>query len=89
MDALIPQHFFWTFAAVQFGGLLSAAVARFGENRLGSGLFQFLFLVALVVVALVTMFAIFSGWASWVISGATLSIMVVLAVWDPGVQAVR
>jgi hypothetical protein len=89
MDALIPQHLFWTFAAVQFGGLLSAAVARFGENRFGSTLFQLLFFVALVVVALVTMFAIFSGWASWVISGATFTTMVVLAVWDPGVQAVR
>lgn len=89
MDALIPQHFFWTFAAVHFGGLLSAAVARFSENRLGRTLFQFVFLAALAVVASITMFAIFLGWAAWVISGATLSSMVVLAVWDPGVQAVN
>jgi hypothetical protein len=86
MAAFLPQHLFWAFAAVQVAGLLSAALARFTENRSGQTSFQGLFFAAMSLVALVTVASIAMGWTAWVFSGATLSVMVVMAVWDSGLS---
>ena len=86
MEAVSSQHLFWAFAAVQVGGLISAALARFSENRSGQASFQGIFFAALALVATVTIVSLALGWDGWVCSAATLSVMVVLAIWDPGLR---
>ena len=86
MAASLQQNLFLAFAAVQVAGIVSAALARLAENRSSQASFQGLFLAAMSLVALVTVASIAMGWTTWVMSGATLAVMVVMAVWDPGLR---
>jgi hypothetical protein len=88
MAALNATQLFWAFSSVHFIGLLSAALARLAENRSGQAQFQALFFGALAVVALTTVASMGLGWEAWMVSGGTLSMMVVMAIWDPGTSAV-
>ena len=86
MAATLPHHLFWAFTTVQLLGLLSAAMARFTENRTGQSSFQTIFLAALSLVAVSTVASLAVGSTLWVISAFTLAVMVVLAIWDPGLR---
>jgi len=86
MVADLPQNLVWLFAAVHLVGLLSAPLARLAEHRAGFGSMQWLFFGAMVVIAAATLVCLVFGCAAWVLSGATLSFMLVAAVWDPGFQ---
>jgi hypothetical protein len=86
MVADLPQHLVWLFTAVHVVGVLSAPLARLSEHRSGFGSMQWLFVGAMAAIATATLLCLAFGCAAWVLSGATLSIMLVAAVWDPGVQ---
>jgi hypothetical protein len=87
MVAELPQNVVWLFAAVHIAGLLSAPLARLAEHRAGFGSMQWLSAGAMAIIAAATLVCLVFGCAAWVLSGATLSFMLVAAVWDPGFQA--
>jgi hypothetical protein len=87
MVADLPQNLVWLFAAVHIIGLLSAPLARLAEHRSGEMTLQWLFVAAMAAIAAATLICLAFGCAAWVLSGATLSVMLVTAVWDPGIQA--
>jgi hypothetical protein len=69
--------------AVQFLGLLSAAVARLGEGSDWQPVTQHLFIAFLALVGMETMGALALGPVGyWLPSAATLSVMVVSVVCD-------
>ena len=86
MAASLPPFLFWTFAAVQVAGLVSAVLTRSAEKRPSQASFQGLFLTTMSLVALATVASMALGWTGWVLSAATLALMVVMAVWDPGLR---
>lgn len=89
MAALIPQHLFWAFTLIQVAGLGSAALSRMAHTRAIQTSCELLFFGFLAVVACVTIGSIALGWAAWIVSAFTLSLMVVTAIWDPGARATR
>ena len=86
MAASLPQLLFWMFSALQVAGLVSAVLTRSAENRPSHASFQGLFLATMSLVALATVASMALGWTGWVLSASTLALMVVMAVWDPGLQ---
>jgi|EndMetStandDraft_5_1072996.scaffolds.fasta_scaffold622212_1 hypothetical protein len=86
MAAFLTQNFYLLFALVQLTGISSAVLARSGESPLGQAVRQSLFLATLPVVAIVTLGCLVMGWSAWVVSGSTFSLMVVTAIWDPGLR---
>ena len=69
----------WAVIAVQFLGLFSALV-----SRLGKGLCQCFFLLCLTLVGGTTFLSLSLGPGGWLTCGATLSLMVVIALYDCG-----
>ena len=74
----------WTVIAVQFFGLISALLSRLGEGSPGEGLCQCFFLFCLAMVGTTTIVSLSLGPGGWLTCGATLSIMVVIALYDCG-----
>jgi len=66
-------------------GLFSVLLARSGEGSRRQGSYYRLFFASLAGVGAVTLLAVnlFSA-GGWLFSGATLGLMVVVAVYDPG-----
>ncbi|HWC91289.1 MAG TPA: hypothetical protein VG433_16585, partial [Pirellulales bacterium] len=68
--------------AIQAVGLLSAWLARFTEGSHNQHWYQWLFFLCLLVLGLATIAALLSSPAACVVTGATLSVMVLAATWD-------
>lgn len=75
----------WTSVAIaiQACGLFAACLTRLSRGSRGQTCCAALFLLTLVAVALSTMASISQGHAGgWLAGGASLGIMVLLAVWE-------
>jgi hypothetical protein len=72
----------WFLSAIQIAGLISAWLARLSEGSPRQAWCQRLFVGCLAVMGLVTMTFVAVGARYWLASGATLSVMVLAAVWD-------
>ncbi len=69
-------------ALLQVIGLLSAWLARLSEGSTQQAWCHWLFVGCLAVIGLATMAFVAAGTKHWLPSGATLSVMVLAAVWD-------
>ncbi len=72
----------WTLILVQTLGLGSALLARISEGSSRQTPCQCVFMLAMAVVGLATIFSFWLNVGGWFLSGITLSIMVVAATWD-------
>ncbi len=72
----------WTLGLMQVVGLLSAWLARLSEGSSSQPWCHSLFFGCLAVMGLATMAFVALGARHWLGSGATLSVMVLAAVWD-------
>jgi hypothetical protein len=72
----------WTFGFIQIAGLASAWLARLSEGSPRQASCQWLFLGCFGLLGLVTMASAAVGPRFWLVSGTTLSIMVLGAIWD-------
>jgi hypothetical protein len=82
MDHLDLTTLLWIFAAVQALGLSSAWLSRVSEGSLLQPWFQRLFLICLLLNGASIVIAPAIGAVYWLISSATLGVMVVMAVCD-------
>jgi hypothetical protein len=79
MDAAVGL---WLFAGIQGLGLVAALLSRVAEGSSLAPWFQWLFLVTLLATGIATMFAPQIGGGYWLLSAATLGVMVLVAVCD-------
>jgi hypothetical protein len=74
----------WCLACVQVVGLASAWLARLSARSTRQASCERLFFCCLALVGMVTMVAFSLGAGAFLISGTTLSIMVLTTTWDFG-----
>jgi hypothetical protein len=72
----------WCVAGIQIAGVASAWLARLTEGSPKQSPCQWLFVALLFAVGAITMLTIALGPRYWLASGATLSVMVLGAIWD-------
>lgn len=72
----------WLLGLLQIAGLLSAWLARLSEGSSRQAWCQCLFVGCLALVGLSTMVFVALGARYWLGPGATLSVMILTAVWD-------
>jgi uncharacterized membrane protein len=72
----------WSLGFIQIAGLVSAWLARLSEGSRSQASCQCLFLALLGLVGLSTMASLALGPRYWLACGATLSVMVLGAIWD-------
>ncbi len=72
----------WCLGLIQIIGLLSAWLARLNEGSSRQAWCHWLFVACLAVMGMATMAFVAVGARHWLASGATLSVMVLAAVWD-------
>jgi hypothetical protein len=82
LDHLDTTTVIWLFAAVQGFGLAAALLSRVSEGSVFQAWFQGLFLVCLLLTGASTMVAPQLGGGYWLVSAATLGMMVLVAVCD-------
>ena len=82
MAYLQPVSLVWILVSIQIVGLASAWLARLSEGSRGQSSCQWLFFGCLALMGLTTMISLAVGPKYWLVSGATLSVMVLGAVWD-------
>jgi hypothetical protein len=82
MDHLDSTTVLWAFGAVQALGLAAAWLARVSEGSVLQTWCQRLFLISLLLTGSATVVAPGFGGGYWLISSATLGLMVVIAVCD-------
>ncbi len=82
MAYLDTSTFMWTLAIVQIAGLVSAPLARLSEGSRGQVPCHWLFMGCLATIGLATMLAVHMGPRYLLFSCLTMSIMVLVAVWD-------
>jgi hypothetical protein len=82
MAYLDGSTFVWALAIVQIVGLVSAPLARLSEGSRGQVPCHWLFLGCLAAIGLATMLAVHLGPRSLLFCCLTMSIMVLVAVWD-------
>ncbi|MGD9719769.1 MAG: hypothetical protein AB7O59_00960 [Pirellulales bacterium] len=82
MAYLESTSFVWTLGFVQFAGLVSAWLARMSEGSRGQSSCHWLFLACLGLIGMGTMVSVSLGPRYLLFSCLTLSIMVLVAVWD-------
>ncbi len=84
MAYLEPSFLVWSLGVIQILGLASAWLARLSEGSAGQASCQRLFFACLALVALTTMASIALSPTPkyWLASGATLSVMILAAIWD-------
>ena len=82
MAYLETSFFAWLLGLIQIAGLLSAWLARLSEGSARQAWCQRLFVGCLALVGLTTMIVVALGARHWVSSGATLSAMILAAIWD-------
>ena len=74
----------WSVVGIQLVGLASVWLARASEGLTLQKPFQWLLLACLALVGGATMLSVSMGPGFWLTSGATLSVMVVAALFDGG-----
>lgn len=84
MDELYPSIILWTLIGVQMLGLFSALLSRLGEGSSGEGLCQCFFIFCLALMGTTTIASMSLGPGAWLTCGVTLSIMVLIALFDCG-----
>lgn len=72
----------WSLGFIQITGLTSAWLARLSEGSRSQGPCHWLFLACLGLVGFATMASVTLGPRYWLASGATLSVMILGAIWD-------
>ncbi|MEX0937385.1 MAG: hypothetical protein WDZ59_05955 [Pirellulales bacterium] len=82
MMELVGSPLWWTFGAVQIGGLVAAWLTRLSQGQSCQSCCQWAFLVALSMVAITTMASVIADNGSWVVPAGTLSIMILAATCD-------
>lgn len=82
MAYLEGSSFVWTLAILQIAGLISAPLARLSEGSRGQVPCHGLFLGCLATIGLATMLAAHLGPRYLLFCCLTMSIMVLVAVWD-------
>ncbi len=82
MDHLDSTALAWAFVLLQLLGILTAWFARITEGSSVQALFQWVFLLSLLLIGVATMWAWQSGGAYWLLSCATLGAMTLAAVCD-------
>jgi len=82
MDHFDTTALLWGFGAVQALGLATAWLARVSEGSHFQPWFQRLFLLSLLVTGAATMFAPEVGGGYWLLTAATLGLMILVAVCD-------
>ncbi len=74
---------FWILTVIQSCGLVSAWLTRRHAGSRQQSACERLFLTLLVLVGISTLAAMLQGRGSyWIVGGATLGVMVLMAVWD-------
>jgi hypothetical protein len=84
MLSIEPATLIYVLAGVQVVGLASACLARMSEGSIRQASAQRIFLGCLALVGAATMTAMLIGPGASVLSGATMAVMVLTAVWDFG-----
>jgi hypothetical protein len=87
MAYLETSFFAWFLGLIQIAGLASAWLARLNEGSVRQAWAHRLFVACLGLVGLSTMVFVVFGARYWLVSGATLSAMILAAVWDASAQA--
>jgi hypothetical protein len=82
MAYLESSFLVWSLGLIQAAGLVSAWLARLSEGSRSQAPCQCVFLAFLGLVGGATMFSAALGPRYWLVSGATLSVMVLGAIWD-------
>jgi hypothetical protein len=91
MAYLETSFLLWLLGVIQIAGLLSAWLARLSEGSRSQASCQWLFFACLGLMGLTTMASVALGPRYWLASGATLSVMILGAIWDfrPAAKAER
>jgi hypothetical protein len=87
MAYLETSFFAWFLGLIQVAGLASAWLARLNEGSARQAWWHRLFVGCLGLVGLSTMVFVVFGARYWLVSGATLSAMILAAVWDVSAPA--
>lgn len=87
MAYLHTEFLLWPLVLIQIAGLGSAWLARLYEGSRREASCQGLFLACLALMGASTLIAVSSGPKYWLACAATLSVMVLAAVWDFSPQA--
>ncbi len=82
MSGLSGIYVFWGVVAIQAIGLISAWVARMSSGSRGQVSFQRIFTVCLVLVGATAIVTPSVGSGCWMVSSATLAVMVLAATYD-------
>jgi hypothetical protein len=82
MSTLPVSAVSWLLIAVQAMGIASAGLARLSVGSSRQALFQWMFILLLGFVAAATGVAAVSGPHNWLMSGATLAVMIMMVVCD-------
>jgi len=82
MVSLNGQVVIWVLSGIQIAGLSSAWLARLSEGSRSQTICQWLFFGCLALVGATTVFAMSLGPGCWLLTGSTLGVMVLAAVWD-------
>ena len=82
MAYLESSSFVWALGFVHFAGLVSAWLARFSEGSRGQSPCHWLFFGCLGLIGTAALMSVAVGPRYLVVTCLTLSIMVLVAVWD-------
>jgi hypothetical protein len=82
ITALDPRVVFWILLAIELIGLTSASLVRLSAGRRSHQSCQWLFLACLALVGCGSAVAMMISPICWLLSAATLAMMIVGAVWD-------
>lgn len=77
-----PSILAWSLGVIQFAGLVSAWLTRLGHESPRMAWCRVVFVGCLALLGLATMFVVALGMHSWLAPAATLSVMILAAVWD-------
>jgi hypothetical protein len=83
MPHVEDSSLFWILTVIQSCGLVSAWLTRRHAGSRQQSACELLFLACLILVGISTLAAMLQGHgAFWIFGGATLGVMVLMAVWD-------
>lgn len=82
MAYLESSSFIWALGIMQFAGLVSAWLARLSEGSRGQSSCHWLFFGCLGLIGVATLLSVSIGLRYLLFSCLTLSVMVLIAVWD-------
>ena len=82
ITTLDPRTLFWILLAVEAIGLASASLVRLSAGSRGHSSCQWLFFACLALVGLGSAVAMLISSVCWLLSAATLALMILAVVWD-------